>query len=189
MKVILILFVLLPVSCSVASAFGDLSADERNMFVTVEDVRELGVAVKGSSEKAKVDKFVFARSLTWLGGFVLYEYEYDGKEKSSLYIYNSINKLNAMSSFTGKYFKKAGFAAAFSKKGIVLKELGELKQRYPNFSVSIILNEGKPIGNLVSANDGTIDYTLILTGVFLDEPEIWAELIDKKTTAMNAVMR
>jgi len=63
-KVILILFVLLPVSCSVASAFGDLSADERNMFVTVEDVRELGVAVKGSSEKAKVDKFVFARSLT-----------------------------------------------------------------------------------------------------------------------------
>lgn len=178
------------VSCSISSSYDELTKEEKKIFVRVEDLRQFGSLIPSTSMDAKISKMKVLNGITLLGGLVDYEYEfeyYDEKKNLTLYIYNSIRKLNFISAAGMSYYGDLLDRFDFRKKGVTLKELPVFYKPCKKSSSSVILYENSPVGNLIRFNDGTIVYTLIISGFYFDDAKVWNNFFKSKVESMHAV--
>jgi hypothetical protein len=76
--------------------------------------------------------------------------------------------------------------AGLKLQGIVQEEKPGFYKFGESSSFSILKKDGKNVGNYFTVRDGTKTYTILLAGLYIDDPEVWKELVEPKLKALSA---
>ena len=75
--------------------------------------------------------------------------------------------------------------AGLKFQGIVQEE----KPGFYNYGDSsdffVLKKNGVPVGNYFSVREGTKTYSILLAGMYIEDPEIWKELVEAKLKAVS----
>jgi len=119
---------------------------------------------------------------------VEYEFETpDAEQKDPLFLYVLVS--------VGKKKSDAQIAQGGEKLALLytLKAKGIEDEEIPNFYsygdasyFYLLKKEGKPIGNYFTVREGSKTYTVVLSGMYFDDPEVWKEIMEPKLKQFSA---
>lgn len=81
--------------------------------------------------------------------------------------------------------EKLGVSAGLKLHGIVQEEKSDFYKYGDASSFFILKKDGKPVGNYFSMREGTKTYTILLAGLYIDDPEVWKELVEPKLKSLS----
>jgi len=112
------------------------------------------------------------------------EYEFetpDSEEEHPLFLYVIVtvekNDLDAVLSHGAERF---GAMHGLRKGGIKEREVKNFYRYGDVSSFHVLEMDGQPVGNLFSARKGRRIYTLMITGMSFDDPQVWRELLQAR---------
>jgi hypothetical protein len=95
----------------------------------------------------------------------------------SLYLYSSITVTRRESDAAlTSGAEKVGLLVAFKKEGVVEREVPGVKTG----KLTLLVKDGRPIGNVFTVRDGAKSYLLVMSGVFFQHADPWNKLIGPK---------
>lgn len=94
----------------------------------------------------------------------------------SLYLYSSITTRRESDAAATSGTEKVGLLVAFKKEGVVEREVPDVKAG----KLTLLVKNGRPIGNVFTLRDGAKSYLLVMSGVFFQHAEPWNKLIEPK---------
>ena len=165
-----------------ACSKGPLQDSDRELLVTAEDLAEYGVAIdrEGSTTHERRIRY-------WDGTYEL-EYSFETADGSAEPLY-----LDTTASFerhTGE--ARSTFIVLRTSLKIGLSVGGVEAVEDPDFFpfgddryFAFLEYEGSRVGNVLVARVGKATYSLVLSGVFFDDAELWTELVQPKLEALG----
>ena len=117
------------------------------------------------------------------------EYEFetpDSEKEHALYLDVMLTISRAKSDArVSRGAEKIGMLAGLKFQGIVQEE----KPGFYNYGDSsdffVLKKNGVPVGNYFSVREGTKTYSILLAGMYIEDPEIWKELVEAKLKAVS----
>ena len=176
--VIVTLFLVTSVS---ACSTGNLTDDEKNLLITLNDVEKFGISAGGSSEG---ESFLKNRNLDCS---IELEYEYDSEKdpastgnlwlKSVVEIYRTVPGAQTAYKDTLNAIKLGTF---FGSKNVDMREDKNLfVWGNDNFGTVLEKNSVK-LGNIILTRKGNTIFILYLAGFYFDDPRLLHDLIVPK---------
>ena len=167
------LFVLLvAIGCKSA----DVQPAEKDMFVRGGDYAELGIDVREPERYEKFSKTVY------FDGSVDIEYEFEPPESEAvIYLTQTITYEPKKSD------ARLGRAAEDGVIGLALKAQGLEKVEIQNFyrygdasDFYVLRKDGNNVGNYFTVLEGGKIFSLLVSGVYIDDVETWRDLVEPK---------
>jgi len=78
--------------------------------------------------------------------------------------------------------EKVGLLIAFKKDGVVEREVPDVKPG----KLTLLVRDGRPIGNVFTVRDGAKSYLLVMSGVFFQHADPWNKLIGPKMQRLHS---
>jgi len=155
----------------------EMTAQERGLLITA---AEFAPYVDGSHDRTRGR---FKKELNVLTGSRDLSYDFEFREDAKeppLFVSCTISIEPRLLKPYGRATRKIGAALGFA--------LGKLKQEplqgFPTYgdrsSIHLLTLDDRPVGNLFIAEYGRKSVTLILTGVYVRDPAVWQEILEKK---------
>lgn len=151
---------------------------DKPFFLRARDLVDYGY---GFQEIEKYETFSKAKAID--GSYdIEYEFETPDAEKDNrLFLYVLVT--------VGTKKSAAQLAQGTEKIAVLysLKAEGIEEEEIPNFyrygdssAFYLLKKKGKPIGNYFTAREASRTYTVILSGMYFDDPQVWKELMEPK---------
>lgn len=122
-------------------------------------------------------------------GTIEIEYEFetpDGEVENSLYLDVVVTVSRAKSDArVSQGAEKLGLLAGLRLEGIVQEEKPGFYSYGDSSSFFVLKKGGTPVGNYFSVREGTKTYSILLAGMYIEDPEIWKELVEPKLKAFS----
>ena len=158
---------------------GTITDEEKSHLLTVEDLATFGVKAAEPETFGKFQKtshLDFSKEL---------EYEYEVPEgvhvATPLYLTSSISIERSLSDARSTYLlQEKTFMVVGKWRGLAVDEKQGFFQWGDASKFALLVKNDKPVGNLYLARKGTTVYLLVLSGVYFDDPKLWAELMEPK---------
>ena len=81
--------------------------------------------------------------------------------------------------------EKIGILAGLKLQGMTQEEKVDFYKYGDSSSFFILKKDGMPVGNYFTVREGTKTYTILLAGMYIDDPEVWKELVEPKLKAFS----
>jgi len=155
----------------------EMTPQERALLITV---AEFAPYVKGTHDPNR-GNFTKESNPVINSRELSYKFEYSKSEKEApLYLSTVVSVQPRLLKPYDRVLHKAGFAIGFA--------FGKLKQEplpdFPTYgdrsSMELLTLEGRPVGNLFTAEYGRKSVRLILTGIYVRDPAVWQEMFGEK---------
>jgi len=167
-----LLLLLVALGCKQA----DVQPAEKDMFVRGGDFSELGIEVR---EPERYEKF---SKTAYFDGSVDIEYEFEPPESEAV-----IYLTQTITYEPKKADARLGRAAEDGVIGLALKAQGLEKVEIPNFykygdasDFYILKKDGNNVGNYFTVLEGGKIFSLLVSGVYIDDVETWRDLVEPK---------
>ncbi|HSE34014.1 MAG TPA: hypothetical protein VLA93_20745 [Pyrinomonadaceae bacterium] len=140
----------------------------------------------GFQNIAKHETFKKSRDID---GTVEIEYEFetpDNEVEHSLYLDVVVTISRAKSDArVSSGAEKIGILAGLKFQGIVQEEKPGFYKYGDSSDFFVLKKDGTPIGNYFSVREGTKTYSILLAGMYIEDPDVWKELVEAKLKAMS----
>lgn len=151
---------------------------DKTLFLRAQDLIDYGYGFQGVE---KYESFTKAKVID--GSYdVEYEFETPEGERDNpllLYVLVSVGKKKSDAQLS-QGGEKIAVLYTLKAQGIEREEIPNF-YRYGDSSAFYLLKKaGKPIGNYFTVREGSKTYTLILSGMYFDDPEVWKEIMEPK---------
>lgn len=177
---LLLLTVLVSVSLCIQGCERKQTVQEsdKTLFLRAQDLVDYGHGF------AAIEKYEsFSKAKAFDGSYDL-EYEFktpDAEQKDRLFLYVLVSvgkkKSDAQISQGGE---KIALLYTLKAKGIEEEEIPNFYRYADSSSFYLLKKEGKPIGNYFTVREGTKTYTVIISGMYFDDPQMWREIMEPK---------
>jgi len=162
---------------------GSLTDEEKSHLLTVDDLAGFGV------KAAEPEAFGKFRKTSFLDFSKDLEYEYeipDGVTVATpLYLSCSISIEVSVKDARSTYFLQEKTVMAVGKwRDLGIEEKKGFFQWGDDSKFALFVKNGKPVGNLFLGRKGKTVYFLCLSGVYFDDPELWAKLMEPKLNGL-----
>lgn len=159
-----------------------LTDSEKALFVRAGDLVPYGFDFKAISKHES-----FNKTNNFDGSSEL-EYEFEtpeGEQKSPLYLYESVTSERKLSdALLVEGSGRIGLLAGLKSNGLSEQSIKGAKKYGDSSSLSLLVSSGTPIGNCFSMRKGKQVYLLFMSGVYIDDPQEWDELIQPKLKSL-----
>ena len=81
--------------------------------------------------------------------------------------------------------EKLGLLGGLKLEGIVQEEKPGFYKYGDSSDFFVLKKDGTPVGNYFSVRDGKKTYSILLAGMYIEDPAIWKELVEAKLKAMS----
>lgn len=117
------------------------------------------------------------------------EYEFETPEsetENALYLYVQVTvERQASNTLLTQGAERLGVRYGLRKGGVKEREIKDF-YRYGDASAFYILEkDGEPIGNLFTVREGGKLYTLLLSGFYFDDPQVWGKVLGPKLSQFS----
>jgi hypothetical protein len=184
---------LIPGSCNPRVAYERLSDEEKNLFVTVEDLGGFGAVSGKTSADAEVRKQDILGSSPLPCGYLGYEYEFEQETSADadfIYIWCMIQKINRCPAVNLSRYHDLGVNLGLKQSKRELVDLPRFYKYNEQSSSSLVLEDGQPIGNLIRVRDDNFQYLLIVYGIYFEDEDEWNPFFREKIeSARSFLMR
>ena len=131
-----------------------------------------------------IEKFETFQKRKIIDGSYELEYEFetpDGEKRNALYLYvlATVNKKRSDAQVS-QATEKLALLKGLNAKGIQEEEIPNFYSYGDSSSFYVLKKNGVPVGNYFTLREGPKNYTLLLTGMYFDDPEVWKELMEPK---------
>lgn len=151
---------------------------DKTIFLRAQDLVDYGYQF---SDIEKYESFSKAKAID--GSYdVEYEFETPDAEKNNplfLYVVVSVGKKkrDAQISQGGE---KIALLYSLKAQGIEEEEIPDFYRYGDSSSFYVLKKEGKPIGNYFTVREGAKTYSVIISGRYFDDPQVWKEIMEPK---------
>jgi hypothetical protein len=151
----------------------DLTAAEKALLVTEADFVAYGLEASATPQGA------FTRTRDWINR--ANEYEYQSRDGADYYVYNIVTfERSSREAAVTNFSTKAGLKIGFMSSGVTEKPVAFEKPIGSQSLLTILMKDGKPIGNTFSAVVGKTSVLLIYSGIYFETEEEFREFIEEK---------
>jgi hypothetical protein len=179
-KRLVFLTLLVSVSLCIQGCERKLTVQESDkiLFLRAQNLIDYGYGFQGIE---KHESFTKTKAID--GSYdVEYEFETpEGEQNDPLFLYVLVSvgkkKSDAQVSQGGE---KIVLLYSLKAKGIEEEEIANFYRYGDSSSFYLLKKEGKPIGNYFTVREGSKTYTVILSGMYLDDPQVWKEIMEPK---------
>jgi hypothetical protein len=152
-----------------------VSESEKALFLRARDLVEYGYEFK------PIDKYESFAKTKYFDGSCELEYEFQTPESEQdhpLYLSVTVTiERKKSDALLSRGAEKIGLQIGLKRGGIKIQEVKEFKKYGDDSSFSLLTKDGHPVGNILSLRVGPRLYTVLLAGIYIDDPQIWDELI------------
>lgn len=124
-----------------------------------------------------------------IDGTIEVEYEFetpDSEEEHPLYLDVVVTVSRKKSDARVSHgAEKLGLLAGLKLQGIVQEEKAGFYTYGDSSSFFVLKKDGKPVGNYFSVREGTKTYSILLAGMYIEDSDIWKELVEPKLKAFS----
>jgi hypothetical protein len=158
---------------------GTLAEEEKGHLLTVEDLAGFGV------KAAEPERFGKFRKTSYLDFSKDLEYEYeipDGVTVADpLYLSCTISLERSVADARSTYFLQEKTVTTVGKwRDLGIEEKKDFFRWGDAAKFALFVKNGKPVGNLFVGRKGKVVYFVCLSGVYFDDPKLWAKLMEPK---------
>ncbi len=184
MKVIRRLF-LLPAVFSLLACWQkqSVSESEKVLFLRAHDLVEYGY------EFQPIDKYESFTKTKYFDGSYELKYEFQTPESEQdhpLYLSVTVTiEREKSDTLFSQGAEKIGLQIGLRREGVKIQEVKGFKKYGDDSSFSLLTKDGHVVGNIFTLRAGTRLYTVILAGMYIDDPQIWDELILPKLNLLS----
>ena len=177
---LLLLTFLVSVSLCIQGCERKLNVQEsdKTLFLRAKDLVDYGY---GFPAIEKYESFSKAKAID--GSYdVEYEFETPDAEKQDrlfLYVLISVGKKKSDAKIS-QGGEKIALLYTLKAKGIEEEEIPNFYHYGDSSSFYLLKKEGKPIGNYFTVREASKTYTVILSGMYFDDPQVWKEIMEPK---------
>jgi hypothetical protein len=156
-----------------------VSQADKDLFVRPGDFAAFGIPF-GDAEA--LEKFTKARQFD--GSFEMtHTFTAPPGSVRSLYLYTSIHIARRESdAMVADGAGKVGLLIAFKKDGVEERDVPGVQPG----KLTLLVKDGKPIGNVYTARDRAKAYMLIMSGLYIQEASLWHQLIEPKMQRLRS---
>jgi hypothetical protein len=156
---------------------------DKALLVHIRELEPYGYVFENPS---KYEKYLKSRDFD---GTLELEYEFDAPESedNSIYLNAVVTISRSRSNATvSQGAEKIGLLYGLKLKGVVQEERKDFYRYGDASSFFVLKKDGLPIGNYFTVREGTKTYSLVVAGVYFDDPELWKELVESKLKKFSA---
>ncbi len=160
-----------------------VAAADKALLVQATDLVPYGY---GFQNIAKHETFKKSRDFD---GTVEIEYEFetpDSEEDHALYLDVVVTVSRARSDArVSQGAEKLGLLAGLKLEGMVQEEKPGFYSYGESSSFFVLKKDGVPVGNYFTVREGTKTYSILLAGMYFDDPSVWKKLVEPKLKAFS----
>ena len=158
---------------------GSLEPGDRQLLLTASALEPYGIRLPGD-----VSAYETLSREKWFDGSVMLEYEFDAtSRRTPIYMYSLVEihptQLDACLSHESTM---VGTKIA----GIELRKRNDLFDYGDRSDFGILMSDDRPYGNYFSMCRGRTSFSVMLSGVYFDDGEVWGELVAPALEALEA---
>ena len=171
-----ILFYFLFAASATSCMIQEIQPDDRDLFVTIEEIEEYMDAYEYDTQPYESQE-----KTLWFDTTVDLSYEFetpDTDEENPLYLNTEINcSAKKADTSLDKLVSKGIITTFLEAANLKLKERNDIF-KYKNSQLQMLLNEnGNPVGNILYYSGNKCLYTFMISGLYIDDSEIWNEIV------------
>ena len=155
---------------------GEVTPAEKEMFVRGGEFKDLGVEV---SQPERYEKF--SKTKYFDGSFDI-DYEFDVPEGENLmYIAETITiERKKSDAKLGQIAEDSGIGLALMAQGLEKVEIPDFFKYGDSSTFYSLKKDGVIVGNYFTVLEDKKVYSILITGVYVDDPETWRDLVEPK---------
>jgi hypothetical protein len=151
----------------------DLTQAEKALLITEADFVEYGLEASNTPQGS------FSKTHDWLNRSN--EFEYQTPDGKNYYVYNIVTlERSSRDAVVTNLSTKAGLKIGFLSSGVTEKPVTFKQPIGSQSALTILMKDGKPIGNTFTAVVGKTSIFLIYSGIYFETEEEFREFIDEK---------
>lgn len=162
----------------------EVSDHDRPMMLRVADLAPYGYEYP---DAARFETFRKSRSFD---GSYTVEYEFqtpDGEREKPLYLYVMVTvDPSAGDASLAQGASRTAAMYTLDANGIKERELKGFPRYGSGSSFHLLEKDGEPVGNYFTVRSGGKVYTLMMSGLYFDDPATWREIIEPRLKAFAA---
>jgi hypothetical protein len=169
-------------ACFALAACGEqlpVAQSDKDLFVRPGDFAAFGIAF-GDTEAQEI----FTKAKHFDGSYEMtHTYSAPQGSPRGLYLYTSIHIARRESdAVVADGAVKVGLLIAFKKDGVEERDVPGVQPG----KLTLLVKDGKPIGNVYTVRDGAKAYMLIMSGLYIQEPALWQQLTEPKLQRLRS---
>ena len=152
-------------------------------MVQIQELAPYGYVFQNHSKHEK-----FSKSRDFDGTIELeYEFETPDSATKSLYLNVVVTVARNQSDARVSHgAEKIGLLYGLKLQGVVQEERTNFYRYGDTSSFFVLKKDGSPVGNYFTVRQGAKTYSLMVAGVYFDDPELWKELVEPKLQRFTA---
>lgn len=151
---------------------------EKELFLRAHELADYGYAFQDTARHESFNKTIY------FDGSYDIEYIFETPEdevNDPLYLSITVTvERNATDAGTSQKAEEIGLTLGSKLEGITIEEKKGFFQYGDTSTFYVLLKDGNPIGNYFSTREGRKVYTLTISGMYIDDAELWGEMIMPK---------
>lgn len=172
--------------CAAACMRAAVSDAERDLLLRARDLAAYGFELPGVSRYERFDKTVY------IDGSYDLDYECEVPEDAApdnpVYMKVTVTfEKSAQDARVAQGIEDFSINAGMGLDGLKLEERKDFFRYGDASSFYVLTREGAPVGNYFVAREGAKVYSVVIAGVYFDDPEQWAELLTPKLEKFSAL--
>ena len=159
---------------------GDVEEGDHELLLKVEDLAEYGLELPRGYKA-----FESMSKESWFDGSVMIEYEFYNPDNPDLPFIYSMAEVHRTRSDASVSYSTGNFAAPL---GLGDAEMVDRDNKFSygdNSRNAWLLYNGQQYGNYFAMHDGRTVFTVITSGFYFDDDELWKELLEPTLTAVS----
>ena len=93
---------------------------------------------------------------------------------------------SGVDAFLSHGVEKTSILAGLRMAGLGTRAVEDFYEYGDSSTFYILEKNGSPVGNVFSARDGARIYLIVLSGMYFDDPDTWADLVEEKLERFSA---
>ncbi len=157
---------------------------EKLMLLRASDLVEYGYGLEDVAPFEKFDKTRFFDG----SSEITYEFQTPDSERDhSLYVNVTLTfERKTSDAMVSHGTEKTALKYGLKLGGIEAREIEKFHEFGDSSEFYVLEKDGNPVGNLFSARQGTKVYSLVMSGMYFEDPDAWKELMNGRLAKFTA---
>lgn len=155
----------------------EVSESDKNLFVRFSDLTKYGFHYEKGENLETFEKIAYIDFSTEIA----YTFETPENEESPLYLSETLSleprKSGAM---TSKGIDETVVTVGLKAGGIEAEEIKNFYKYGDASSFYVLKKDGNKVGNYFVMREGKKTFSILITGIYIDQADVWRELVEPK---------
>ena len=180
-------------ACSWDYQCAELSAEEKDMLFTINDLNAFGFRFPEGNEGISCVRSAVRIPFTDFYPRRDYQYTLDRSnvpaDEAPLLISNAVSLSDPLSSRTNAFLVNHAMKFGLGQGGVTVEDTTGFKTFADNYQMKFLKYGTEPVGNWITFTDGRISYSLIISGAHISDPASWDPFFEKELTRIRQVLQ